>query len=147
WKEIIAQTHTITKPPKTHKQIDDSQPGLLIKFAFQDSHQKQLVQRLNKAIAQAFRATYSDSARAKLWTAYNNVKEHAPSVLKHLPEAAWKKLWKIQASLRPTDTSRLDCLGILLSDIKENGSYNIELETKVLELERCFAAGTEAEAL
>jgi hypothetical protein len=32
-------------------------------------------------------------------------------------------------------------------DIKKHGSYNIKLETKVLELERCFAAGAEAEAL
>jgi len=146
-KEIIAQMHTITKPPKTHKRIDDSRPGLFIEFAFQDSHQERLVQRLNKALANASRAIYSDSARVKLWTAYNNVKEHAPSILKHLPEAAWQRLWKIQASLRPTDPSRLDCLGILLSDIKKNVTYNTKVETKVLELERCFAAGAESEAL
>ena len=146
-KETLAQTRAMEKSPETHKRIGDGRAGLFIKIACQDSHQERLIQRLNEALANASRATYSDSTRVRLWLAYNDVKEHAPSVLKHLPEAAWKRLWKIQASLRPTDPSRLDCLGTLLSDIKKNGRYNIKLETKVLELERRFAAGAEAEAL
>ncbi len=32
--EIIAQTNAITKPPRTNKRIDVSQPGLFIEFTF-----------------------------------------------------------------------------------------------------------------
>src|SRR5579871_4920181 len=49
-KEIITQTHAITKPLKTHKWIGISQPGLFIKFTFEDSHQEHLVQCWNKAL-------------------------------------------------------------------------------------------------
>lgn len=135
-------------PPKIPSATEsDETDGLFARIPFKNNEQASLVRRFNEALAKASRAMYNDDCRKHLWEEYTKLKERFPESLRHFPKTAWRKLWKIQASLRPTDTQRLDSLETLISDMEGNSSYSIRVEKMILHLEKEFASGRESEAL
>jgi len=125
----------------------ESKNGLIIRMTTVNPKEQHLLEEFNTALVDATRAMYKDSCRLKLWNAYMDLKNQFPESLRHFPKTTWRKLWKTQATLRPTDANRLDSLATLIADMEKNSSYSWRVEQKVFLLEKQFAEGEQIEAL
>lgn len=140
----MVEKQSIPSVPGTHVKKHN---GLFVRMPFRNEEHERLVQQFNTALAKASRATYGDNYRLELWGSYTELKEQYAESLQHIPKPAWKRLWKTQASFRPTDTQRLGNLETLVSDMEAHTGHGIQVEKLVVLLEKMLADGQENEAL
>ncbi|KAF2400991.1 hypothetical protein EJ06DRAFT_548875 [Trichodelitschia bisporula] len=128
--------------PKT-ENVRPPIPGLFLPLG--PEHQI-LIGQFNAALLNACKNLYSDEAREELWKEYSKIGALAPDLLQRMPTVAWRRLWRTQSSLRPSDIDRLEVMHILV-DAMDSAGMDTHMESAVLALEELFASGRQIEAL
>jgi hypothetical protein len=117
----------------------EQQEGILIRVGPEHPHQD-VVCKFNDLLKQACRSLYDNNLRLRLFAAYREVKRCDPLLLYNIPCATWQRLWKMQSTFRPLDTTRLDLLERLVRDMELAG-LDVSTEKQIVVLERMSDRG------
>jgi hypothetical protein len=135
--EIVASENKETAKGESAKK--EFIQGLFIKL--EPNHiDHEIVQKFNNTLRQAHRAIYDDKLRCNLFAVYREMKRCNRKLLYDIPKATWHRLWKIQSTFRPLDTTRQGQLKTLVRDMEFAG-LNADTERQIVELEGLAETG------